>query len=214
MEARILAFCVIAAVLTITPGADMALVMRHAIANGRRGAFFTTLGINLGCLAHATASALGLSVILSQSALAYETMKLAGAGYLLYLGVQTLREARSPSAASCQESTAADSTTVAPSSPARCFAHGLLTNLLNPKVALFYLTFLPQFISPRENVLAQSLLLATIHNVMGFLWLNLYAGLIDRFARMMSSGPVKRRIQAVTGALLMGLGLRLAFEKH
>ena len=137
MEARILAFCVIAAVLTITPGADMALVMRHAIANGRRGAFFTTLGINLGCLAHATASALGLSVILSQSALAYETVKLAGAGYLLYLGVQTLREARLPSAVSGQESTVADLSAAVPSSPARCFAHGLLTNLLNPQGRAF-----------------------------------------------------------------------------
>ncbi len=215
MDAQLATFLVIAAALTVTPGADMALVMRHAIVGGRRAAFFTTLGICLGCLTHAVASALGLSVILSRSALAFEIVKLAGAGYLVFLGIQALREA--VAATPGDESTErGDSRSAGAGRDARgrCFAHGLLTNLLNPKVAVFYLTFLPQFVSSGAGMLRRSLALAAIHVLMGLIWLSAYALLVDRVAGLLGSRRVKQRIQAVTGTLLLGLGIRLALEKR
>ncbi|MFL5734234.1 MAG: LysE family translocator [Chloroflexia bacterium] len=96
----------------------------------------------------------------------------------------------------------------------RSYFEGLLNNLLNPKVALFYLTFLPQFISPGDPVVAKSLLLAGIHVTMGLVWLTLYAYFVSRLSLLFSSAAVKRRLERVTGALLIALGLRLVWEKR
>jgi RhtB (resistance to homoserine/threonine) family protein len=204
LDPKFLAFLGIAALLTITPGADTALVARNAVSRGRRGAFFTTLGICLGCLAHSAASALGLSAILATSAAAFETVKWIGAAYLVSIGIQGLRGGK-------------PSPPYAPSPAAphgRSFSEGLLTNLLNPKVALFYLTFLPQFISPGQPVLRTSLLLALIHNVMGLVWLNACAAFLHRLGAALQRPRVKRWIEGVTGAMLAALGVRLAFERR
>ena len=207
--AQLFAFLVVAGLLTITPGADMALVMRHALGSGRRQAFFASLGIGLGCLIWGTASALGVAVVLAQSALAFTVLKYVGGAYLIYLGAQALRSAiRSESATTRAKDTKEESSEWA------CFAQGLLTNLLNPKVAVFYLTFLPQFVAPDRPVLPQSIFLATTHVLMGLVWLTLYARFLDRMAAVLLSNRVKRRIEAVTGAVLMALGIRLALAKH
>jgi len=198
-------FFVLAALLTITPGADMALVARAALADGRRGALLTTQGIIVGCLIHGVASAFGLSAVLSRSALAFETVRLLGAAYLILLGVQSLRQVFSSQEAS---EPAAHATR-----RGRAFLQGLLTNLLNPKVALFYLTFLPQFVTPGPGALAQSVALAAIHATMGLIWLSIYAIFIHRLATTMRAGWGRRALQAITGALLTTFGLRLAFEK-
>ena len=211
MDSQLIAFLGIAALLTITPGADMALVTRNTIASGRTAALFTTLGICLGCLVHAGASALGLSAILVQSALAFEVVKLAGAAYLIFLGAQSLWGAirRRGGATVPAGLEAGDRVGLLPS-----FWQGLLTNLLNPKVALFYMTFLPQFISPGDPVMRKSMLLAGVHIGMGLVWLSAYAFLIGRLGQVLARPAVKRRIEAVTGALLIALGVRLAFEKR
>ena len=95
-----------------------------------------------------------------------------------------------------------------------CFAQGLLNNLLNPKAAVFYLTFLPQFVAPERPVLPQSVFLATTHVLMGLVWLTIYARFIDRMAAVLLTDRVKRRIEAMTGAVLMALGIRLALAKR
>lgn len=211
MDSRFVAFLGIAALLTIIPGADTALVTKNAISRGRTAAFFTTFGICLGCLCHATASALGLSVILRESARLYEWVKLAGAAYLVYIGARSLwaarRKADSASTPSRFEANGVQTGLL------RSFSEGLFTNLLNPKVAIFYLTFLPQFIAPGESVLRKSLFLASIHVLMGLAWLCTYSVLLDQMSSVLTRPSVKRKLEAFTGAVLVAFGLRLAMER-
>ena len=227
MTSSLLAFIPVALLLTLIPGADTALVTRNALALGLRGARWTILGILTGCLIHATASALGLSAILATSARAYETVKLMGAAYLVWLGVQAIRGARDnrecgsldfarddsgrhPERAQQVEGSAPDAT----SHGTHPFVQGFLTNILNPKVALFYLTFLPQFIPADAPVLRTSLLLAMIHNVLGFAWLSLYARFVDRLRTALTRPVVKAWLERVTGAALVALGARLAWDRR
>ena len=205
VDGSILAFIGIAALLTILPGADMALVAKVTLLDGKRAAFFTSLGICAGLPVHAAASALGLSLIIATSAEAFTAVKFAGAAYLAYLGIRTIRDSLRPTADPNVAAARARSTGAA-------FAQGWLSNVLNPKVALFYLTFLPQFISPGDNVLAKSLLLAGIHAVLGLVWLPLYAFAIDRLGAMVRGA--RRWLERLSGAALIGLGLRLAFERR
>jgi RhtB (resistance to homoserine/threonine) family protein len=202
-DPRLLAFVGVAAVLTVLPGADMALVMRNVFAFGRPRTMLTILGIACGCVIHATASALGMSAILATSATAFAVMKTAGAAYLVWIGVQSFRTARQPAAS--------DRPSVARSAP---FAQGFLTNLLNPKVAIFYLTFLPQFIAPGEPVLRRSLFLAAIHIAMGVVWLSAYAWFIERLGTVLGRPSVKAWLERATGGLLIALGARLAWERR
>jgi threonine/homoserine/homoserine lactone efflux protein len=208
MTASLLAFIPVALLLTLIPGADTALVTRNALALGLRGARWTILGILTGCLLHATASALGLSAILATSARAYETVKLVGAAYLVWIGVQAIRNAQGDRA---RVEGSALATTSFDRHP---FVQGFLTNILNPKVALFYLTFLPQFIPAKAPVLRTSLLLAMIHNVLGFAWLSLYARFVDRLRAALTRPMVKAWLERVTGGALVALGARLAWERR
>ena len=212
MDSRFIAFLGIAALLTIIPGADTALVTKNAIARGRTAAFLTTFGICLGCLCHATASALGLSVVLRESARVYEWVKLAGAAYLVYIGTRSLWGARKEIPAGAPAGFA--NSNGARAGLVRSFSEGLFTNLLNPKVAIFYLTLLPQFIAPGESVLRKSLFLAGIHVLMGLVWLCSYAMLLDKMSAILTRPAVRRRLEAFTGAVLVGFGLKLAMERR
>jgi threonine/homoserine/homoserine lactone efflux protein len=206
-------------------GADTALVTRNALALGLRGARWTILGILCGCLIHATASALGLSAILATSARAYETVKLAGAAYLVWIGIQSIRNARSDGGYGSLDFARDDSDSDAHRHPERAqrvegsahdhpFMQGFLTNILNPKVALFYLTFLPQFIPAGAPVLRTSLLLAMIHNTLGFAWLSLYARFVDKLRTALTRPVVKGWLERVTGGALVALGARLAWDRR
>ncbi len=223
MTASLLAFIPVALLLTLIPGADTALVTRNALAGGTHAARWTILGICTGCLIHATASALGLSAILATSARAYEIVKYAGAAYLVWIGVQGIWNARG--AVSADPSTSLGMTAVsAEPSPAlgmtatlragHPFTQGFLTNILNPKVALFYLTFLPQFIPTGAPILRTSLLLAMIHNALGFAWLSIYARFVDRLRVALTRPVVKAWLERVTGGALVLLGARLAWSRR
>lgn len=202
-DARLVAFLGVAALLTILPGADMALVTRNVLAIGRRRTMATIAGICAGCLVHATASALGVSAILATSATAYYLLKTVGAGYLVWMGIQSIRSAGDDSSPRVIKQRAGNP-----------FLQGFLTNVLNPKVAVFYLTFLPQFISPGEPVLRRSLMLAGIHIAMGFVWLTAYAWFVDRLGAILTRPAVKAWLERVTGGVLIALGLRLAWERR
>src|SRR6188508_2673549 len=141
----------------------MAMVSRSVFLGGRRAAFGTTLGIGAGCMIWAIASAAGVAAVLAASETAYDALRLVGAAYLVWLGLQSLLATRSRVPEQARSSR---------HSP---FGQGLLTNLFNPKIALFYTTFLPQFIRPGDPVLILSIGMASVHVLLGIIWLSTYA---------------------------------------
>lgn len=152
-------------------------------------------------------------MVLRESARLYEWVKLAGAAYLVYIGVRALWTARKMPNSTHALNLGPEAKT-ADAGLLRSFTEGLFTNLLNPKVAIFYLTFLPQFIAPGESVLRKSLLLAAIHVLMGLLWLCSYATLLDRMSAVLTRPSIRRRLEAFTGVVLVAFGLRLAMERR
>jgi RhtB (resistance to homoserine/threonine) family protein len=210
-DSQVLAFTLAAAVLTMAPGADTMLVVRNVLRGGRRDGMVTTFGICAGLFVHATLSALGVSLLLLHSATAFHLIKLAGACYLVWLGLQSLRSAvRRPPGDGGLEAM------VSPRrrAPRQCFLEGWLSNVLNPKTAVFYLAFLPQFIGPTEPVLAKSLLLASIHYVEGIVWLVALSILLDHTRRFILKSVVRRWLDGLCGVVLVGFGARLALERQ
>jgi threonine/homoserine/homoserine lactone efflux protein len=210
-----LLFLGVITLLTITPGADMAMVSRSVFLGGRRAAFATTLGIGAGCMAWAIASAAGVAAVLAASETAYDALRLVGAAYLVWLGVQSLWAAwgqtpsrGGPTPAPCGQG----GLTPVSNGLRRPFRQGLLTNLFNPKIALFYTTFLPQFIRPGDPVLLLSIGMATVHIVLGIVWLSAYAWLLDRAVETFRSSRLRRTLDAITGSVLVAIGIRVAAE--
>ena len=198
----IVAFTAVAAVLTVTPGVDMALVTRTALERGPRPARLTAAGICSGLLVWAALSAIGVAAVLSASAEVYTVLRLAGAAYLIFLGVQGLLRAAGPDRVE------------APRAAGSPFRQGLFTNLLNPKIAVFYTTFLPQFIRAGDPVLAMSLLLASIHAALSLVWLSGYGSAVARAGDVLRRGRARRALDALSGLVLVGLGVRLALERR
>jgi RhtB (resistance to homoserine/threonine) family protein len=206
LDSQVLAFALVAAFMTMLPGADTLLVVRNSLRGGRQDGLLTVAGICSGLFVHALLSALGLSVILAHSAAAFTAMKIAGACYLAWLGIQSIRSSLRGTSAAMPDHAPASVPAV------RCFREGFLTNLLNPKVVVFYLALLPQFIDAGDPVLAKSLLLAAIHVAEGILWLGGVAWLVDRSRRLFMKPVLRRWLDAVCGAFLIALGIRLALQ--
>jgi len=206
LDARVLAFTGIAAIVTLTPGADTMLVVRSALVRGRRAGLLTVLGIGSGLFIHATLSALGLSVVLVRSARAFELVKLVGALYLVFLGVQAIRSAAR--GAPIAERPAG------PTGSRRAYVEGLLTNVLNPKVAIFYLALLPQFIGPTDPVFAKSILLAGIHFAEGLVWLSLVTLFVARLRPVLAQPRVQRALESVSGLVFIAFGVKLAVSRR
>jgi threonine/homoserine/homoserine lactone efflux protein len=191
-------------VITVVPGADMALVTRQVVTRGRAAAQATILGNLTGLVVHAAALAAGLSALLVASATAYTIVKLAGAAYLVYLGVQSLRQARRSAAA----------VSAAPTKRSgNAYLQGLISTVLNPKPALFFLSYLPQFVDRNGSVVLQVALLATIHIVVGLVWLTFYAWFVSRLHAALTRPRVKAALERVTGVVLIALGIRVATER-
>ncbi|HKP21130.1 MAG TPA: LysE family translocator [Thermoleophilaceae bacterium] len=205
-----LLFLGVITLLTITPGADMAMVSRSVFLGGRRAAFATTLGIGAGCMVWAIASAAGVAAVLAASETAYDALRLVGAAYLVWLGLTTLwSAARGYGEARLDAGAPASGPTGLLGRP---FRQGLLTNLFNPKIALFYTTFLPQFIKPGDPVLLLSIAMASVHVLLGIVWLSAYAWLLDRAVETFKSSRLRRALDAVTGAVLVAFGIRVAAD--
>jgi RhtB (resistance to homoserine/threonine) family protein len=203
------AFLAVAAVVVVTPGVDMALVTKNALLHGRRAALATAWGINTGIVLWTAAAALGVAAVVRESAAAFTVVKLAGAAYLVYLGVQALRAARR------RAPTSPLSASPAASLGARgAFRQGLVSNLLNPKIAVFFTSVLPQFIDNGESALPKLLLLGALFSAIGLAWLTAYAIATARGRAILQRTRVKAALDSLSGIVLIGLGVRLAFERR
>ncbi len=191
-------------VLTMSPGVDSLLVIRNAARGGCRDGGMTSLGICLGLFAHATISAAGLSVILLGSAQFFSLLKLAGAAYLIWLGLQSLRSAMHAKGVTIAEPR---HRTVPLATSLR---EGLLSNVLNPKPIVFYMAFLPQFIDPAHSAMLQSLAMAAMHFTIAMLWQGILVLMVDRARSLLARPRVGMVMDGITGVLLIGFGARLA----
>lgn len=209
---QLLLFLVGSILVTIVPGPDMALVMRQVFIGSTALAQRTIFGNLSGLVVHAVALAAGLSALLVASAEAYTVVKLAGAAYLVYLGVQTLRSARHPDIEAAGEAAAARARPVP--SMRTAYVQGLVSTVLNPKPALLFLTYLPQFIDESRAVLPQIAFLAGVHILVGLIWMTSYAHLVQRAHRTLTRRDIRRWLERVTGVVLIVLGLRVALERQ
>jgi len=203
----LIAFSLAAGLLTITPGIDTALVLRTASVEGSRRALLAALGIVVGCLMWGLAAAVGLGALLAVSEAAYSVLKVAGALYLLWLGFGMLR-------AALRRTKAAREATAASPKAGNWFVRGLFTNLLNPKIGVFYVSFLPQFIPAGVETVSFSMALAAIHAAMGIVWFLLIVLATRSMARLLSRPAVKRAMDGITGAVMIGFGVRLLLERR
>lgn len=197
------AFALAAGLLTVTPGLDTALVLRTAGVEGPRQALLAGLGVSLGCLAWGVAVAVGLGALLAVSELAYTALRWAGAAYLLWLGFSMLWQARG--------GLTVEGDTAAPPGQ-RWLLRGLLTNLLNPKVGVFYVTFLPQFVPAEASATGFMLLLAAIHALLSMAWFAALTAATRPLGQALRRAAVVRALDRVTGGVLIAFGLRLALE--
>ncbi|WP_344416289.1 LysE family translocator [Amycolatopsis minnesotensis] len=200
----LLGFTVVALLGVMTPGLDTMLVLRNSILGGRRRGIAAVLGISAGCLVWGSASVLGLTALLTASHVAYNVVRIAGAAYLLWLGGSALWKSLRRKRETVEQAVpAAPSWWVA-------FRSGMVTNLLNPKVGVFYMSLLPQFIPAGAPVWGAALVL--IHVGAGLVWLSGLAWAATKAKRFLSRDAVKRWLDRVTATVLIGLGVKLAAE--
>jgi RhtB (resistance to homoserine/threonine) family protein len=204
------AFVPIAALVIVAPGPDNVLVTKNAVMHGRAAALATALGVNTGLLVWTVAAAFGLAAVVRESAVAFTVLKVVGAAYLVWLGLAALRSVRSGSPHAPAAARAARSSFATASG----FRQGLFSNLGNPKIAVFFTGLLPQFVTPGVPVLEPFLLLGGLFVLMAVVWLVGYALLAARAASVFDRPRVKAAIDAVTGVVLVALGVRLALERR
>ena len=204
--ATLIAYCAACALLIISPGPGQALIIARAVEGGARAGVLTAIGLQIGTLVHTVAAALGLSAILATSAAAFTVVKYAGAAYLIVLGILTLRRAGRGSPAAAAEP-------APPRDRRRLVLHAAITGILNPKVALFFLAFLPQFVHPeRGMVLLQFLTLGLILSLIGVIGDSLVAFATGRLSgRLLANKRLAAWRERTTGFVLIAIGLRLAF---
>ena len=210
LDARYLAFVTLSALLVISPGATLAVVVETALAEGRKAALLTGIGVRIANATLALTAAFGLSAVFGRWPGGLELVRLAGAAYLGYLGLRGLwSAARATGSPPRIRADGASAPREVPAGPRSLVVRGVLTNLLNPPVVIFYLTIVPQFIGPADPYLARALLLGATHVTMSILWQG-SCGLAVGVAADYLARPAARRIlQGVTGLVLVALAGRL-----
>ncbi|ELU8560545.1 TPA: LysE family translocator [Vibrio parahaemolyticus] len=202
------AFLIAITILTLTPGLDTALVLRNTSRAGLKDGCTTSLGICFGLFVHAFFSAVGISAILAQSAELFQIVKMIGAAYLIWLGISSLKALM----ASDGGITVAEQIQQVYSGK-RSFREGFLSNVLNPKTAVFYLAFLPQFVNPEGSPLLQSMTMAAIHFVIAMVWQCGLAGALNSAKNLLKNASFMKWMEGVTGAVLVALGIKLLIEE-
>ncbi|ALM53303.1 LysE family translocator [Halomonas huangheensis] len=210
IDAQFLPFVVAITLLSITPGVDTLLVIRNTARGGLGDGILTSVAICLGLFVHATVSALGVSLILLQSAWAFSALKLIGAGYLIWLGIQSLRQVPHSRGLPVAEVAVGERQQTSFWRPLR---EGLLSNVLNPKTVVFYMAFLPQFIAPEDPVLLKSLWLAGVHFVIANIWQVGVAVMVGSAGALLARPAFSRWLNGITGAVLVIFGVKLALTR-
>jgi threonine/homoserine/homoserine lactone efflux protein len=200
----LLTFLPVAALLSITPGAATALVVRNAARGGRRHAFLTTSGNSIGVLVWGCFAAAGIAAAVATSVAVFDAVKLAGAAALLVIGLRSLLG---------RHDAGADRGAASASGRA-AFREGLLTSLANPKLAVFFVALFPQFIPHGAAVLPRALVMAVVIVAVDLIWYSALALLVARARKAFAEGGWGARIERLTGAVLIGLGIRLALERR
>ncbi|WP_242902631.1 LysE family translocator [Actinomadura terrae] len=203
-----LVFAGVALLINVTPGLDTLLVVRTSISDGRAGGIAASLGVMTGCLAWGIAAAIGLTALLTASHTAYETLRICGALYLVYLGVSALWHARRPAPAEALEPEATE-----PRGRWAAFRAGLGTNLLNPKAGVFYMSLLPQFMPDGAPMFSTTLLFTAIDLAELVVWYWLVSGVAAALGERLRRPSVRRRLEQFTGIAFLGFAANLAAER-
>jgi threonine/homoserine/homoserine lactone efflux protein len=201
----LIAFIAVASILVVTPGLDVALVLRTAVAGGPRPAAFASMGIALGCLLWGAAVSVGLGALLAASELAFTIVKWVGAAYLFYLGLKLMLRPRERFDATFKRSPRLN--------PMQSLRQGLLTNILNPKIGVFYVTFLPQFVPDGANVASFSFLLTAIHVVLGLVWFAVLIAATMPMSKLLRRPRVVQVMDRLTGGIFLLFGAKLVLAK-
>ena len=200
MHVDLVPFLLVSVLVIVTPGPDTAVVTKHVLFGGRRGGIFASLGIVTGLSVWTLAAAIGIAALLRASEVGFLALRIAGALYLAWLGLQLLRG---------HGTTAPDDE---PAVARKAYRQGLLSNLGNPKIAVFFTGFLPQFVHAGSRGFAPLLLLGAIFCAVGLAWLVTYSIVVGRGADVLRRPRVKRVLDRITGLVLVGFGIRLATE--
>lgn len=192
--------------LIILPGPDTAIVTKNTLTVGRAAGMKTMAGTLCALMMHTTMAIVGLSAILVKSALLFSIIKYIGAIYLVYLGIRTLLAMRK------QKAETVDA--IPDQKASSSFLQGFFTNLLNPKVAVFFLTFLPQFVVIESSPFIPFLLLGITYTVLTAIWFVFYVSLLHRVRQFMNKPSTQKVMEGLTGIVLVGFGIKLAFEKN
>lgn len=202
----LLAYLAASAAIILAPGPAQALVLARSLSDGKNAGILTGIGLNVGTIVHAVAAALGLSAVLATSAMAFSIVKFLGAGYLIYLGIQALTT----------KTHADDPLRVTAVHPWQAFRKAVITGILNPKVAIFFLAFLPQFVNPsRGSAFWQFLILGVILALLDICYESALALVAGALSQGLARSPrLLLWRQRFTGIVLVGLGVRLALTQH
>jgi threonine/homoserine/homoserine lactone efflux protein len=195
--------------IALLPGPDTAVVTKNALIHGRGAALGSAIGVNAGLTVWTVATALGISSLLKTSETIYTTLKLIGALYLIWIGARAIWDSR--------RATAGPGTVTVPGRTIdgrRGFNQGVISNLANPKVAIFFTSLLPQFVSPSGSALIQMLLLGVAFIAINVTWMCSYALAAVRMSDVLSRARVKATIDRISGIVLIGVGIRLATERR
>ena len=209
MISSFLAFIGVSCVVIMTPGPDTAVTVRNTLLGGRVAGITTALGVSTGLAIWGLATSLGIVALLVASEMLFQAVRYAGAAYLIYLGLHAL-----VSAWRGRGSRAALSALPAVRlKPGKAYMQGLMSDLGNPKIAVFFASLLPQFAAPGESLFAALLMLGLVFSSITFVWLTIYACVVARAGEFLRRPTIRRWIEGVTGTILVALGLRLATER-
>ena len=209
MITSFMAFLGVSAIVIMTPGPDTAVTVRNTLLGGRLAGILTAFGISAGQAIWALATSLGVVALLVASEVLFQAVKYAGAAYLIWLGLNALVDAwRGAGSASAASRSSGPRLRLG-----RAFVQGLISDLGNPKMAVFFASILPQFAVPGEGMFAALMSLGLVFSLMTFLWLVAYAFVVAKAGEILRRPVVRRWIEAVTGTLLVALGLRIAGER-